>query len=949
MLDILRTKLENVYKYHHIIECEDVEKTYQRDKYQGMYLFEIDNNVLDHLKLVGEYNVDEIMFVVDGCNIDEMRAKPNIIRELQLEPVDRKHLINKIKYKRDIIITALGLLPDEFEDAAIKSPDILVFIQKLIETNDGYYEALRAVIPADNNVELQRIIDVYTNKWRQIHGNKIELCKSQYDRILEMNDAQSDDFISIRGNNILKIKNDLADDKLNRGEKILYKHLQIDLINPSLKCNNFDFTWSKEDTPQYATQNCNLTTDEMLVDYMPEYYFTDDHKYRQTVLGLLTAITKYSKCTKKFIADVFVSNRYNLDHISWSPEFNKVFMNCITRNDLIFPIRFVVEDLTKIGRYKVISNLNELTYIGMFIIPLYGSCNYMNYTADHFKFHGNQKTYHQYFVYYNSSRSSFQIFNFRGNMISMGEFFEEFRVMYIELNILMYSGLKCYRYLDTDVYFFSKYNKATIRQKYEELSKKYASDTLHIDIDAALSKLTEYKIQKSQVTKQFLFIKDKNDQALQEVKETEAFIAKLKSACSKYKISIKSKKPVASRIAPIKSNIFTKCVGDHFTVKGTEIERHYNTYKDKIRTNKNERRLAFIEYNAVAPDDLTKINKIVELYNRGSVLTLSKINELDQENRLYEPKPETGATFLQERQTELNRLSPEVIDKYHMTLLKDNGVDCHDQRFWSTSDIPEYYPTEGCAKFDEGVYPYLIQYIPEVLENPDNTHNLRPTVLGFLSEQEKYDKCQKYFRTKFTINSDEPLEYYNWSMQLNRTFIHCILKTSTLLFPFLLVDPEFNKVGIYSTFYPDADYQYLGLLTVPFKDDRIGKRHLLESFVFFVFRETLKGVQKIVLFNERGNRVSPGNYYDELRITYVEINQLLYEAPKYHWYLYKPSTYNYDKRIYLFSSKSRDEIKNVYETRYSRLFNSSEINTILNDLQEVTLKKRKLDKIFFFQ
>ena len=1027
MQDIFRDRIEKILYYHPYVLPTDIEKIYQRQDNQGLFLFEIDNRIIDNLELINQHRDDilkmnqiqnqelpnyfdnkhNIVFLpvnATAKNIVDQSISPNrIVNESALvnifqnvPDINQNNIIHYIRYRYLVIIQCLDiyakLYPTEI-DILINSGDLLDFIESKLKTDLEFYHKVRNLIQENLPARLAGIIKQYHSILYKSNGIKNKLCRIQYNSVAELSNDTSNKYITERKNKLTQLIN-TADQSV--GSDILVKHLKLkELGANNVDCSDTKFSWSKSDFFVDSKKNCEAISPEMMMlDYMPEFAFakTTEEKFlhRQTVLGTLDEIKLFSNCTKDFISDVFLPGKYDIDHVSWSPELNKVFMNCIGRRDLIFPIRYYAPNFTEIGRYKsfptaggFLTNHSDLIFCGSLIVPLVGHCKYRKFNSAVFNYYGDELSIHTYFIYFDTTNRLFSVYNYRANLVgvlyadtvSENYFMDEIRVAYIELNILHYyrPKLYLYQYLNTNIYFFSKYTEEEIKKKYE----KY--NTNPSDINRIIANLKKTELIKDSNTKLFYTTEShgKNKVLLGKINELKQ---KLEFVLEEKKISkIKSINRPKSRVLGYESDRDWYKMGyrrdTRYIREAYPITKEHLDYVNKNFPNDTKIRFVLYEdhmsdfdsYQNIAliskNTDLKlrkKLEFIVEAYIQTlkSGMTLEEIRKKNYESTIKELDQTEIKNFLSNRQVELNQ-NKDFYKKLHLEKLKrdrpKNGT-CDKDFVWSDIDVLETATNQTCPKFDDSIYPYLKQYYPERLVayypaiKNKILFTLRPTILGFLSEQEKYDNCQKYFRTKFTIDPEKAnLKYFNWSFDLNRVFIRCILDNSELIFPILLVDPDFINGGRYSTFDPDKAYTYVGIMSVPFTDLRIQK-HPTERFIYYVFKEYDKNDPSnynLVLFNHRQNKVTPGMFFDQYRITYVELNQIYFYKPTIYVYLYAPSK-KFQKKLYLFSKLSKDMIKKKYQTTYASLYSPEEIDMLINELIPVEFKKDPETKLFTF-
>lgn len=977
----IKTHLElinknNLEKYT-IPESKQKLSNYFKDKY----------NIIFIPDSISTSNLD----VSDNRILNENELKSLLYKRNNIQKPTKDNIINHIHHNYDLLVESLNIFVKEYPSLindARNSEDILKYLEDFIKKTPNFFSLIynTIIIRID---PMQRVTNIVRNMHSLVHGiNGIHdnVCRDQYNYVKELDDNTVKNIIQERKNNILNILS--RKNKFSEGEKLLVDHLKFEEISKSSdNCSDMNFYWSKADIPQYATKNCNGTPE--LADY--NRLINENKNGRPTILGSLWDIDGYSKCTSLYQSDVFLSGRYDLENISWSTLINKVYTKCSTQKQMIFPIRFILPKNTRIYRYITEENFSNLFYCGAFIVPLIGSCEHHKFNKVVFSYYGDSVKNHMYFLYYDNKIQHFRLYNHRGNLcdyllkdtLSLHGLVDKINIRYVELNNLFYEeGLKIYKFNNNDpkydTYFLSKYSLKEIRELYEKIG---FSNTL---LGNMLGKLNKIELKKNKTTKMFSFGDEKDpDEDI-----IKAHISKLKNS-SKFTpiqtpnqkrntiytdLKYSSKRDIEKLDVRVNKEYVMekdKEAKDHYNqIVSDLVKKHPHIDKKIMFHMKGSNNYNYYNYNnslidVTCTDNYKKeIEKIIDEYEKvtkGKKLNLSDINNKDFETRLREPTEEEVKTFFLNRQKSLDSIKQEPFySKYNLDKLNldlTSGKPCPENIVWTDTDHPDKIEVSSCDSFDVHELPYLKQYYPEIIkvnnsknlsdnEKQELLHKLRPSMLGLVSDQIAFDNCQKYFNTRFSVDSSKfTSKYFNWTLDLNRMYIECTLNNSKILFPFMFVYPDFTKFGRFNSFHPKMTYKYFGLLTIPFTDDRSNK-HPYEIFFYHIFEETYNGISKLVSFNHRGEIVTPGTFYGQYKVSYYELNHLYYYKPKLYTYLYKPSK-KFSNKIYFFSKKSMQEIISEYE-KYTEFFNKEELENIINNLIPINLTKNETTKLFDF-
>jgi len=209
--------------------------------------------------------------------------------------------------------------------------------------------------------------------------------------------------------------------------------------------------------------------------YMPEWYnsicnndIQEAHTHRQLILGKFN-ITNYLKfCSMIFRSDPFIDQDCDLPFIHHDIELNKLVVSCLTGSSDIFPIRIInAHEVEHMDIYESYKKDPTDILLGSLVIKMTGK-------------RVENERYYILYVYL-KSMNEIMIVNFRNNKIIPGTIFEHIRILYLELNTLMYynedikdpTPLHYYKRINDDQkgydIYVSHYDKETIKTKYNEL------------------------------------------------------------------------------------------------------------------------------------------------------------------------------------------------------------------------------------------------------------------------------------------------------------------------------------------------------------------------------------------------------------------------------------------------------------------------------------------------
>lgn len=246
------------------------------------------------------------------------------------------------------------------------------------------------------------------------------------------------------------------------------------------------FAFVPKDTKEGATVNCKglWTKDNDLnqilglgpdsdgkfdirEEYMPEFISAvrsgiDAHSFRQFLLGDMSVTRPISACTEIMRSNPFLFSKYNLKDITWNHGINKTVINCVLASELVFPIRIEMGNIDKLSMYAPFIPQDHHMLLGNLLFRS---------TGDRFN---SKDRFTNLSIYYDLREDRPQGHhpivqaNFRSNFVMPGTFNDHVKILYIELNSLIYyidnmgESLYFYKVRDTDTYYVSKISPVDI-------------------------------------------------------------------------------------------------------------------------------------------------------------------------------------------------------------------------------------------------------------------------------------------------------------------------------------------------------------------------------------------------------------------------------------------------------------------------------------------------------
>jgi len=238
---------------------------------------------------------------------------------------------------------------------------------------------------------------------------------------------------------------------------------------------------------------------DLLEKFMPEWHEAVSNgdlqtafNHRQMLVGDTNVTTFFRNCTLFYRSDPFISKECDLPGLVHDIELNKIIVSCVAGREDVFPIRIVDgKYVENIKMYEPFKFKDGDILLGSLSIKLKGK------RTDY------KDRYYNNYLYYNpNERFKLRPINFRSNVIIPGTIIEHVRVLYLEMNTLLYyeddmkTKLYFYKFYNKDRsnfdVFVSKYDKAQIQKKYESF-KSIENPDLEGLIPVTLEKDTDKK------------------------------------------------------------------------------------------------------------------------------------------------------------------------------------------------------------------------------------------------------------------------------------------------------------------------------------------------------------------------------------------------------------------------------------------------------------------------
>jgi hypothetical protein len=208
------------------------------------------------------------------------------------------------------------------------------------------------------------------------------------------------------------------------------------------------------------------------------------------------------------------------------------------------------------------------------------------------------------------------------------------------------------------------------------------------------------------------------------------------------------------------------------------------------------------------------------------------------------------------------------------------------------------------------------------------------------------NKAALKYLTKNEVNN------LRWDPYLNMGIIQCS-SNSDLLFPMRYVYPDTNNMR-YNVFNRKKDLTFLGVLAIPFIDDRKevkeGKKikHISEMFYFYLYGvfDRKRNMSSISIYNLRANSILVGYFFEFVRVIYIEMF-VLQKINKMQMYLFIPD--ENDKKMAEKNKKDFPKlVKYLYRTFFFSRFEPQKLKRkLMNTKYEYILKKLRPVRLIF--
>jgi hypothetical protein len=516
------------------------------------------------------YKNDDNKYLFDNDHEKNKNIVRKIIYELKIMFNKNEKFIleegntfeNKIlntEYKR-----IRGLTPEEVNETLTKMYNKLNELDELNNNEEGGGEEEEeeegeegldeSYKQKNKTLDLKDYINLENNEIDKFEIDKLDI--SNYERIRQKNKYKELKLKYLTDNFVKYDKYDEYDRDLKKCSKDNVSFTQedilkystnfrcLDIINfvkePKLKgIINYIYSKYKHKKDIIKYKNFGLSGEdtfkinkfELLPHFMPEWYFNmlkinidnpveihndinikndnntileEAFKHRQLILGEASITMNLRKCSLFFRGDPWPTLEPKIPNISYTVDINKSIIPCILsnkiKNDNVFLMRIILDfdpDNESLKLYEYYDlNKNKDIFIGVFLIKTIGK----RYKKD--------TIYFNTYIYYSYKKQKLVYLNFRGNRIYPGTIFENIRVLYLELNLLMYyhqdinndkkSQFYYYRYNNTNTFFVSQFKNVN------EIKEKYIHKNYNIlfknenEFNAELNKLEQYEIYKDE-------------------------------------------------------------------------------------------------------------------------------------------------------------------------------------------------------------------------------------------------------------------------------------------------------------------------------------------------------------------------------------------------------------------------------------------------------------------
>jgi hypothetical protein len=415
-------------------------------------------------------------------------------------------------------------------------------------------------------------------------------------------------------------------------------------------------------------------------------------------------------------------------------------------------------------------------------------------------------------------------------------------------------------------------------------------------------------------------------------------------------------------------------VVEYIKRRNTELKKRFGIYDEKVVRSEPALSGKYLDdiYTNLYTQMLTFVSAVVSPYmclylrpdidpalftNEIELIDAEKITSKDEydehsKKQLYEEVTTAEVTDYQES---MNNFFIEISNDNHQKFLEETGLskeDCEiisqNYLFGQSSEVKPTFFTHRDYLFNNSgceTFPYIPEIKNKLKGNLEefrkklkpetsqdfNILSLRPCIFGkaeYVKNINDIQYCSSFYITRsfYWRNILYVPELIRWSPFFNKYYMK-LLFNRELLFPAIYYYSENKDKYLYLT---DNSLIFIGYIQLKLKKNA--------DLIIFIFRDG--NIYK--LYNFRGNRIILNQgINDFIRWVNIELN-VLYQYGIIHKNLHIYESNNYGQKMYLFSKKSMEEIREYY--RVNKV-DDSEIQC----LQEVVMFKDRTTNLFIFK
>lgn len=263
-------------------------------------------------------------------------------------------------------------------------------------------------------------------------------------------------------------------------------------------------------------------------------------------------------------------------------------------------------------------------------------------------------------------------------------------------------------------------------------------------------------------------------------------------------------------------------------------------------------------------------------------------------------------------------------------------------------DIDLNYDNDKTKRYN--VLEYLMPEWYQCIMQPETTiqelFDKRQFVLGVRELTIQLKECNLIARIDSFISTTTGLYGIQYNVDINKIIVACSLHKD-LIFPIKMILNQ-DKIGKYNEPSPqDLEENYLtgSLLTRARGTRSDHKNRYYNIFCYYekYTRPDIPGYNTILL-NYRSNIVSPGHVIENFRLLAIELNVIYYYQQDMG---VKFNIYQYDEETYYISKYNKSEIKNMYHKMSAFQDKLDLIDSLIDSLKLVYLRKDPDYKYFY--